>query len=213
MYDFSIIIFIVIAFYVFRLSKRLDSIEKKLDGETVVNLSERKTTQSSVENASQVVPVAQHATQSVATARKDDISDAFSMWLKEDWLIKLGGLLLLIGFGWFVSYAFLHNWIGPSGRIAIGLFLGVLVLVLGDWRIKKYTHQGEIFLILGSTIVLLTIFAARELYDFWNPMVALVVMFFSSAFVAVESIRYKRLSTCACRHNFCRCCSYSFSYP
>jgi hypothetical protein len=39
----------------------------------------------------------------------------FFEWIKEDWLMKLGALLLLIGFGWLASYAFLHNWIGPHG--------------------------------------------------------------------------------------------------
>lgn len=115
-------------------------------------------------------------------------------WLRDDWLLKLGALLLLIGFGWLARYAFLHGWIGPMGRITLGLVSGALILVLGWWRIQKFLHQGEIFLVLGSTTVLLTLFAARELYGFFTPLSALVVMFLSTAFVAFVSVRYKNRS-------------------
>ncbi len=114
----------------------------------------------------------------------------FMEWLKEDWLLKLGAMLLLIGFGWLTTYAFLNNWIGPMGRIALGTVAGVAFIVLGWWRIKKYIHQGGIFLVLGSTTILLTLFAARTIYDFFNPLSALVVMFLSTAFVAFVSIKY-----------------------
>jgi len=116
--------------------------------------------------------------------------DKFGEWLKEDWLIKLGALLLLIGFGWLTTYAFLNNWIGPMGRIALGIVAGALFILLGWWRIKKYINQGGIFLVLGSTTILLTIFAAREIYDFFTPFSALVVMFLSTAFVALASVKY-----------------------
>lgn len=115
---------------------------------------------------------------------------AFVAWLKEDWLMKLGAMLLLIGFGWLTTYAFLNNWIGPMGRIALGIVAGALFILLGWWRIKKYVHQGGVFLVLGSTTILLTIFAAREIYDFFTPLSALIVMFLSTAFVALASVRY-----------------------
>ncbi|TSC69428.1 MAG: Uncharacterized protein G01um101470_1052, partial [Parcubacteria group bacterium Gr01-1014_70] len=120
--------------------------------------------------------------------------DTFVEWLKEDWLLKLGALLLLIGFGWLTTYAFLNNWIGPMGRIALGIIAGVLFLLLGWWRIQKYIHQGGIFLVLGSTTILLTIFAAREVYGFFTPLSALIVMFLSTAFVAFASVVYNNRS-------------------
>ncbi|MBI5732844.1 DUF2339 domain-containing protein, partial [Candidatus Jorgensenbacteria bacterium] len=118
----------------------------------------------------------------------------FVNWLKDDWLLKLGALLLLIGFGWLATYAFLNNWIGPMGRIVLGILAGVFFLLLGWWRIKKYLHQGGVFLAMGSTVILLTVFAAREFYDFFTPATALVVMFLSTAFVALASVKYNNRS-------------------
>ncbi len=116
--------------------------------------------------------------------------DDFTDWAKEDWLLKLGALLLIIGFGWLTTYAFLNNWIGPMGRITLGIVAGSLFILLGYWRIKDYTNQGSVFLVLGSTVILLTVFAAREVYDFFTPISALVLMFLSTSFVAFASVKY-----------------------
>jgi len=37
-------------------------------------------------------------------------------WLKTDWPMKLGALMLLIGIGWATTYAFMNNLIGPYGK-------------------------------------------------------------------------------------------------
>ncbi|MFT7645133.1 MAG: putative membrane protein [Candidatus Paceibacteria bacterium] len=115
----------------------------------------------------------------------------FINWVKQDFMVKVGALLLLLALGWFVSYAFAENWIGPAGRISLGLLFGAVFLVLGTWRISVYRHQGGIFMIIGATTTLLTIFAARELYDFFTPLSALVLMFMTVVFVAFVSVRYQ----------------------
>jgi uncharacterized membrane protein len=116
--------------------------------------------------------------------------DIFIEWVKKDFFVKLGALLLLIGFGWFVSYAFANNWIGPQGRITLGLLAGIAFMMLGAWRITLHRHQGGLFAVLGSTIVLLTVFAARELYGIFDPYSALAIMFLSVVFVAFVSVRH-----------------------
>ena len=147
---------------------------------------------SDIESAfSSITPEAPLSQPSAAfTQAEPNWFDKFTDWLKEDWLLKLGALLLLIGFGWFTTYAFLNNWIGPMGRIAFGIVAGVFFLLIGWWRIRQYIYQGGIFLVLGSTTILLTIFAARAVYDFFTPLSALLVMFLSTAFVALASVKY-----------------------
>lgn len=138
-----------------------------------------------------IIPPAQPSSPGIVPVQTGPTpSEKFVAWLKEDLLLKFGALLLLIGFGWLTTYAFLNNWIGPSGRISLGVIAGSFFIMLGWWRIKKYIHQGGIFLVLGSTTILLTIFAAREVYGFFTPLSALAVMFLSTAFVALASVKY-----------------------
>jgi uncharacterized membrane protein len=121
-------------------------------------------------------------------------NNAFFAWLKDDWLLKLGGFLLLIGLGWFTTYAIVNNWIGEFGRITLGISAGILILGLGSWRIKKYLNQGGIFLVVGSAIILLTIFAAREAYNMFTPLFALLLMFLSTAYISLVSVKYNAFS-------------------
>lgn len=124
----------------------------------------------------------------------EDGGNTFFDWLKDDFLMKLGSFFLLLGLGWFVTYAFMHEWIGPAGRIALGLFFGVSVMALGAWRIRVREHQGAIFIGLGSAVVLLTVFAGRNLYNFFTPHSALGLIFLTVLFVTFVSLKYRRNS-------------------
>lgn len=140
-------------------------------------------------------PVAQHAVQSEDLTPPLHVSTqpTFDLvaWLAKDWLLKLGALCVLIAFGWFVSYAFINGWVGPFGKIALGLCFGTILLAFGWWRIKSEIEQGAIFLALGAAINLLVVYAARSLYDMFTPATALVLMFATSAFVAYMSALYR----------------------
>jgi uncharacterized membrane protein len=76
----------------------------------------------------------------------------------------------------------------------LGLLTGSLFIAAGYWRIKTRVHQGGIFAVLGSSVILLTVFAARELYQMFSPASALFIMFLSVAFVALLSVRHDRQS-------------------
>jgi len=112
-------------------------------------------------------------------------------WLREDWMMKLGALLLLLGFAWLVTYAFMNNWIGPVGRIVLGIAGGLVVLIVGEIRSNKYLKQGSLLLALGAGIIMLAIYAARELYDFFTPASALLIMALVAVYIATAALRHK----------------------
>src|ERR1700675_1005502 len=41
------------------------------------------------------------------------------------WLNRIGIVAVLIGVSYFLKYAFENDWIGPGGRVAIGLMAGI----------------------------------------------------------------------------------------
>lgn len=193
----------VLFLLVFNLRSRLEKVERlmqsgvapvtssSLPTETLVT---NKETPASVPVASEgksvslgAVPTLQSP---VNSKSKTDIID----WLRRDWLLKLGGLLILMAFGWLVSYAFINDWIGPMGRITVGLVAGAGLLGFGWQRMQKFVHQGSVFLVVGSTTILLTLYAARYLYDFFTPTSALVVMFLSVVVVAFASVSFRNKS-------------------
>lgn len=68
--------------------------------------------------------------------------------LGSKWLGWVGMILTLIGAAFFLKYAYDNNWIGPKGRLAIGVLAGVISLVLGEhfrrrnWNVLFQTFSG-----------------------------------------------------------------------
>ena len=116
--------------------------------------------------------------------------DVFLAWIKENWLLKIGVLMILVGFGWFVSYAFTHNWIGPVGRIAIGVVAGALIAFFGTMRLGKNLTQGILFTVLGSALVIISILSGQYFYEFFTPLMALGLIFLVAFYVTLTALAY-----------------------
>lgn len=175
---------------------RLEEDVMKLRGSTTVSLG------APVAQSANAVPVQTLASPEVPLStvyqekantapRGTSLGDAFVSWVKEDWLLKLGAFIVLLGFGWFVSYAFAQNWIGPLGRVTLGIVLGISILGYGWSRMHTYARQGSVFLGLGATVVLISAFSSAHVYTLVSGQVALIIMFLTCAFLALASVRFE----------------------
>ena len=196
----SFILGIIALVWIYTLSQRVDSLENRLRGQAGTPPTEGQVPKVVVpmfrpedfipKDREEIRNGVTVATQTPYVPDEPDVVSRFIDWVRVDFVMKLGAFFLLCALGWFVSYAFMNEWIGPAGRIALGLILGTSFLVLGYWRMAVSNHQGGIFTVLGSTIILLTVYAGRELYDFFTPITALGIMFLSTAFVALVAVRF-----------------------
>jgi len=109
----------------------------------------------------------------------------FFTWVKTDWLMKLGAFLLLLAVAWFVNFAFVNNWVGPTGRIVLGMLVGALFCVFGYVQMPKYDIPGQVLSATGGVMMLVTLFAARHVYAMFTP---LVTLFFMGAVIAVLAV-------------------------
>lgn len=168
-----------------RLEDRIDVLERQLRGGPVV--AERPL--AAVADVSRV-----KSSEEVHEESEPDARGTFIHWISVDWPMKLGAFLILLGFGWLTTYAFLNDWIGPTGRILLGMVGGVGIMVLGNWRVVRFRAQGAVLIGLGAAIFLVTTFAAREMYDFFTPLVALGMMAFIAFFVGIAAWKHESLS-------------------
>ncbi|NBD74063.1 DUF2339 domain-containing protein [Patescibacteria group bacterium] len=140
-------------------------------------------------------PSALHYGTGTVPAPPDPTPNAFLTWLARDWLMKVGAFLLIIGMGWFVSYAIAQGWIGELGRILLGLLLGAGLLAGGYARFTTpHKQQAGILMVVGTTVVLMTLWAARELYDLFTPATALLTMLASILTTTLASVVHRRMS-------------------
>ena len=111
-------------------------------------------------------------------------------WFQENLLLKVGMLMVLAGFGWFVSYAFIHDWISPAGRIMIGFAAGTVIMIFGMLRLGKNQTQGNMLTILGSALIVITALAGQYYYNFFPPGAVLCLIFLVSICISFSAVSY-----------------------
>src|SRR5512146_268156 len=89
------------------------------------------------------------------------------------WLNRIGIVATLIGVSYFIKYAFDNNWIGPSGRIAIGLIAGIAVVLWSErFRQKGFAAFSYSLKAIGIGTLYLSLWGAFQLYHLVPSSVA-----------------------------------------
>ena len=105
------------------------------------------------------------------------------------WLYYLGILALLFAVAFFLKYAFDNNWVGPRGRVGIGVLLGGAMFPLSDWLVhRSYRYFSEGITGLGSAILYLSIWAGWYYYAQFPQAAAFAVMIVITALTAAVAI-------------------------
>ena len=70
------------------------------------------------------------------------------------WFNRIGIIALLFAVSYFLKLAFDNHWIGPAGRVTIGILLGALMLPWSQWLLSRgYSYFAEGIAGLGATPV------------------------------------------------------------
>src|SRR3569833_3909435 len=81
------------------------------------------------------------------------------------WFNRIGILAILIGMAWFLKFAIDNEWIGPLGRVVIGLIAGVGLIVWSErFRAKYYTAFSYSLKAVGTGVLYLSLWASFSLY-------------------------------------------------
>jgi uncharacterized membrane protein len=93
------------------------------------------------------------------------------------WLNRIGIAALLIGISYFLKFAFDSNWIGPAGRVTIGLLAGIAMVVWSErFRSRGYQAFSYSLKAVGIGAMYLSVWAAFQVYALIPNSVAFVMM-------------------------------------
>lgn len=110
-------------------------------------------------------PVTAHPPPIIPPASVAKPSSDLESQIGSHWLNRIGIAAVLVGVSFFLKYAFENNWIGPAGRIAIGLIAGIAVVL---WSERFRTHGYKIFSYslkaVGIGVLYLSLWAAFQMY-------------------------------------------------
>lgn len=102
------------------------------------------------------------------------------------WLNRIGIAAVLIGVSYFLKFAFDNNWIGPAGRVAIGLLAGIAVVVWSEtFRHRGYRIFSYSLKAVGIGVLYLSLYAAFQVYALIPSGVAFSMMLAVTSATAV----------------------------
>lgn len=115
----------------------------------------------------------------------------FIIWLKEDWLLKLGGVLVIMGVLFFLSLAFTK--VDATGKVVIGFIFGLTLMITGFMYAKKQIIGGAAIHLIGAVVILITAYLAHQpQYDVFGAYAAMVLMFATTVSIMLTAFAYKR---------------------
>jgi uncharacterized membrane protein len=105
------------------------------------------------------------------------------------WLNRIGIAAMLIGVSYFLKFAFENNWIGPAGRISIGLMAGIAVVVWSEqFRRKNYKAFSYSLKAVGIGTLYLSLWAAFHLYSLMPSGISFAMMLVVTAATSVMAL-------------------------
>ncbi len=154
------LLFIIVLFLFIYQSHRISKIEELVKGNVVkpTVTPEVVHTPSTVPNAvKQEVPVKQDISTEEASGRI---------------IGRIGIAAVVIGMAFFLKYAFDNDWVGPAGRVMIGLLIGLFVMGIGQFVRAKYLQYSDLLMGGGLAILYLSVFSSFAMYHLVDPMIA-----------------------------------------
>jgi len=105
------------------------------------------------------------------------------------WLNRIGIVALIGATTFFLKYAFDNNWIGPRGRVAIGILLGAAMLPWSQWLLRRgYSYFSEGIAGLGAAVMYLSLWAGCQYYTLYSRDVGFYAMLVVTAGMAAVAL-------------------------
>jgi uncharacterized membrane protein len=99
------------------------------------------------------------------------------------WFNRIGIVAMLVGMAWFLKWAMDNHWIGPSGRVLIGLVAGAAFIAWSErFRSHGYAFFSYSLKAVGSGTLYLSLWAAVSLYHLMPAGAAFAAMILVTAF-------------------------------
>ncbi|HEY9341143.1 MAG TPA: DUF2339 domain-containing protein [Hanamia sp.] len=113
-------------------------------------------------------------------------------FIGENLVSKIGIAILVLAIGFFVKFAIDNNWIGPVGRVSIGILCGGILVGLAHRLRHNYKAFSSVLAGGGLAIFYFTITLAYHQFNLFSQTTAFVIMVVITIFAVALSILYNR---------------------
>ena len=113
-------------------------------------------------------------------------------FIGENLVSKIGIAILVLAIGYFVKYAIDNDWIGPIGRVGVGVLCGGILIGIAHWLRDQYKAFSSVLVGGGLAVLYFTIALAYHQYQLFGQPMAFVIMLVITVFSVMLSLLYDR---------------------
>jgi len=113
-------------------------------------------------------------------------------FIGENLVNKIGIAILVLAIGFFVKYAIDQHWIGPVGRVGIGIFCGAILVGLAHRLRSSYKAFSSVLAGGGIAVFYFSITLAFQQFHLFSQLTALCIMIVITIFAVALSLLYDK---------------------
>jgi uncharacterized membrane protein len=113
-------------------------------------------------------------------------------FIGENLVNKIGIAILVLAIGFFVKYAIDNNWVGPIGRVGIGIVCGGILTGFAHQMRNSYKSFSSVLVGGGLAIFYFTITLAYQQFHLFSQPIALAILVIITVFAVSLSLLYDK---------------------
>jgi uncharacterized membrane protein len=113
-------------------------------------------------------------------------------FIGENLVNKIGIAILVLAIGFFVKYAIDNDWVGPVGRVGIGIFCGAILIGFAHRMRNNYKAFSSVLVGGGLAVFYFTITLAYQQFHLFAQPVGLGIMVVITVFAVILALLYDK---------------------
>jgi uncharacterized membrane protein len=113
-------------------------------------------------------------------------------FIGENLINKIGIAILVLAIGFFVKYAIDNDWVGPIGRVGIGVVCGAILIGIAHRLRNSYKAFSSVLVGGGLAVFYFTITLAFHQFNLFSQTVAFIILIVITVFAVALSLLYDK---------------------
>jgi uncharacterized membrane protein len=113
-------------------------------------------------------------------------------FIGENLINKIGIAILVLAIGFFVKYAIDNNWIGPVGRVGIGVLCGGILIAVAHRMRNSYRSFSSVLVGGGLAVLYFTITLAYHQFHLFDQTTSFIILIVITCFAVALSLLYDK---------------------